>query len=207
MDKTNELITANNKYYNKICDKYGSLTTNDNISRDLTTDIIFIPHDKCVGKHIDLGKARGKCDSKTGIIYIRENVYCDHLLVHEYIHRLSRNYKHTGYLKKQWIEGFCYPYRKNEGILYWGINEVFTEWVAYDITGIKEDNPYQLYFGIMQHIVEKLGQNKYQKLIHAYFNGDKIVLCEMIYEVYGNETKNLLNEISLRLDKLIYKSK
>lgn len=140
----------------------------------MTQGVYIIPKEKCVGKHADIaeGKNRGKCVTKNGQIYIRDSAFCEQVLVHEFIHRLSRNKIRVNKPWKQWVEGVTVVVNK---IPMFGFNEVLTEWIAFSITGIEEQNLYQVYFNfieklksydILDEIIELYFQGKYSELRH-----------------------------------------
>ena len=120
MDYTKELNRINDKYYHKIREAYSKYIKNFDSIPDLTHNVYIISDNKCIGDYEDLapGTNRGRCDANTGNIYIRESAFCEHLLVHEFIHRLSRNFR-----QGQWTNGLDGFYL----ISFCGINELITE--------------------------------------------------------------------------------
>lgn len=113
------------------------------------------------------GRNRGLCCTENGYIYLRSDVdLVPSLLIHEFIHRLSRNRKFIKrHLKWEWVCGIDFP---RKGIFY--LNEAITEMIAIDITGTCEDgHPYRPGVEIVEKLCNTIGKND---LITAYFNGD-----------------------------------
>ena len=174
MDYSTELKRINDKYYNKIKKAYSKYIKNFDSIPDLTQNVYIILDNKCIGDYEDLavGNNRGRCDVDTGNIYIRESAFCEHLLIHEFIHRLSRNFIDCG-----WIEGFMIS--DTEIFL----NELINEALTSKICGYESRN-YNLYlFPIFHKIVKKIG---YDNLLYAYFSSDIIYLKSNLEIVYIN---------------------
>lgn len=195
MNHTAELQRINDKYYSKIKSTYGCYIKNVDKIPNMTQKVYIVPDANCAGKHSDLSLKRAKCITKSGKIYIRESAFDERILIHEYIHRLSRNYKHKAPLNWGWVEGFS---SIKDNISYVGFNELITEWITYDITHIKEPlNPYQVLFPIIAKIQSCLG-NDFEKIIQLYFQGNCNPLFDIIYlnVYYPQPGKNMFNEIS-----------
>lgn len=112
-------------------------------------------------------KARGVCHTEDGHIYFRNEVNLTaHLLIHEFVHRLSRNRKFViKILTWRLVEGIDFP---KDCLDY--LNEVITEMITSDITGTEEpDNPYTLGLDLMRQFANKIGKHS---MINAYFEGD-----------------------------------
>lgn len=110
--------------------------------------------------------ARGKCKKGNGYIYFRDDIeITDHLLVHEIIHRLSRNLKIVRKCPPlQWVEGVDFSPKSHH------MNEVITEYITSLITGKNEENnPYTIGLEYIQHFGDKVGVHN---MIQAYFRGN-----------------------------------
>lgn len=195
-----KLQDINDKYYGKIKNAYGRYIKNFDQIPDMTQNIFIVPDDECTGDYADLvvGKNRGRCDANTGNIYIRESAFYEHLLVHEFIHRLSRNKIKLGLLKKQWIEGIMYLDKK---VALYGLNEVLTEWLAFNITNHIENNIYQQEFTLIVDI--KKHHNLLEKIIGAYFCSNKDELFAFLYDVYGTDAYREMNDLDSRIRSII----
>ncbi len=193
MNYEDEKRKINEAYYRKIRDTYGKYVKNFDKIPNMTQDVYIIPSGKCVGKHADIaeGKNRGKCVTKNGRIYIRDSAFCEQVLVHEFIHRLSRNKIRVNKPWKQWVEGVTVVVNK---IPMFGFNEVLTEWIAFSITGIvEEQNLYQAYF----NIIEKLKSHDIlDKIIELYFQGKCHELQYCMYEKFGIGIKEYLSDLA-----------
>lgn len=192
-----QLQCINEKYYDKIKSAYGCYIKNFDKIPNMTQKIYIIPDAKCRFRYKSLSKVRGKCTTKNGKIYIRESAFCEQVLVHEYIHRLSRNFKKIGYIKWGWVEGVMYLDRK---VCYRGINEVLTEWLAYNITGIKEDTTYTRLFSFIDDLQQH--PEIFKNIIKAYFSSDKEELTASLYNIYKLDTYIKINQLDMILTKL-----
>lgn len=192
MDYSTELKRINDKYYNKIKKAYGKYIKNFDSIPNLTQNVYIIPDDKCIGDYEDLavGKNRGRCDTNTGNIYIRESAFCEHLLIHEFIHRLSRNKVKIGIFKRQWVEGVMFI---NKKVALLGLNEVLTEWFAFQITNIIEANTYQLQFPFIKNIFDS---NNTGNIACMYFNNKHIDLISIFYTTYGINVFDKINQLN-----------
>ena len=135
---------------------------------DLINENIYVvfPGDDVYKELIDQ-KARGVCHTKDGYIYFRNEVNLTaHLLIHEFVHRLSRNRKFViKMLSWHFVEGIDFP---KDCLNY--LNEVITEMITSDITGLEEpDNPYTLGLDLMRQFANKAGKHS---MVNAYFEGD-----------------------------------
>lgn len=147
------------------------------------------------------GNTRAICKERTGHIYIKESSFSNYVLIHELIHRLSRNQKTSFLGRKYWQNGIA---TIENGINYTGLNEIITEWFATKISGweLGEGNPnlYQSYFPLFQSVLTE----KEDSIAEAYFQGDagKIYTILQEYNITGlsyDTTKEFLNELSERI--------
>lgn len=191
MNYQNELKRINEKYYEEIKKSYGKYIKNFDRIPDITKKVFVIPDEKCVGKHSDLIMMRGKCVTRNGYIYIRESAFSEHLIIHEFIHRLSRNFRYKGLLRWGWIEGIGFEQNK---IDYNGLNEILTEWLAYKITQIKEPGVYQENFIFVESLLKKCCSS--EVLEEAFFNGDYNTILEENIKLYLHKTPEILNVLS-----------
>ena len=193
MDYYTELNRINDKYYNKIKKAYSKYIKNFDSIPDLTQNVYIIPDNKCIDDYEDLavGKNRGRCDADTGNIYIRESAFCEHLLIHEFIHRLSRNCR-----QGNWTNGLGCFYL----VPFYGINELITEWIAFSITNIKEANNRQqnLFFLIDNFKCEH--RIRFALLFRFYFIGDIQKATKVIPKKSFNKLIYINNYILLGTD-------
>lgn len=189
MNSYSILNKLNRKYYPIISAKYGSYVKLFAFRRNLATGVYLIPQKFCVLglKDIAHGMA-GKTPRSTGNIYIRKEAFTERTLVHEYIHRLSINYKRSGILRFRKVLGFCVD---DELYYYSGINELMTEWITYSITKIKVNNIYQHYLYLIDELKLKIGEQAFQEIIFSYFNNDITPLNSVLdtYCVDGADKK------------------
>lgn len=156
--------------------------------------VYIIPDNKCVGEYEDLaiGYNRGRCDTDTGNIYIRESALCEHLLVHEYIHRLSRNY-----INGEWNLGIGFSFNLACSVDFNGINELLTEWLAYKITMKKEnDSIYQMLFPIIDIITNKRIYRFCNRIPKAYFRSDYRTIIKIFDKVFKRDGMKIIISIS-----------
>lgn len=144
------------------------------------------------------GNTRAICKEKTGHIYIKESAFSNFVLVHELIHRLSRNQKTGFWGRKYWQNGIA---TIENGINYTGLNEIITEWFAVKISGweLGEDHPnlYQSYFPFFLQVFEK----HEDEIAEAYFTGNTRIIYDILmrYKITGlgtSDTKIFLNELT-----------
>ncbi len=187
MDYTTELNRINDKYYNKIKKEYSKYIKNFDSIPDLTQNVYIIPDDKCIDDYKDLavGKNRGRCDADTGNIYIRESAFCDHLLIHEFIHRLSRN-KTKKILFPQKILGIATEAK------YIGINEIFTEYLSIKID-TEECNSYLQFINIFS----TLDETSIIDFTGYYFKGDIFNFINLLISIYGEYAKEIIENTSI----------
>lgn len=191
MDYKQELERINDKYYNKIKCEYGKYVKNIDKIPDMTKKVYIIPLKKCVREYEDLQKHTGICLKKNGRINIREESFNEHLLVHEYIHRISRRFRRKGF-KWEWVEGIDYT---DTGICYTGLNEVLTEYLAVRITGKKMDkHPYQMFFCLIECLIKKNGFNY---ICENYFQNNGTYFRERIEEIVKYTKYNAYGVINL----------
>ena len=155
---------------------------------------IVFPGDEVYMDLIDQ-KARGACYTKDGYIYFRSDVNITaHLLIHEYVHRLSRNRKFV--IKKlSWclVEGIDFP----KGCLKY-LNEVITEMITSDITGLEEpDNPYTLGLDLVRQFANKVGKHS---MVNAYFEGDIHFFKKQLGKYYKPFVCSFFNLISCYIE-------
>ncbi len=142
-------------------------------------------------------KARGVCHTKDGHIYFRNEVNLTaHLLIHEFVHRLSRNRKFViKMLSWCLVEGIDFP---KDCLNY--LNEVITEMITSDITGSEEpDNPYTLGLDLMRQFANKVEKNS---LINAYFKGDIRFFKKRLGKYYKLFVYNCFNLINFYIKAL-----
>ncbi len=131
--------------------------------------------------------ARGVCIPSNGYIYIRHGTeLTDHLLVHELVHRFSRNRRLIiSVFPWRWVEGVDFP---ND--IFTDINEAITEMITVDIIGEKEmDNPYNRGLDIINALCSKTGK---RNMIQAYFNSDRKFFRKVLKKHYYEFKKNFL---------------
>ena len=140
MQHQDALQKINRKYRDKVREMYGHFLCGPHCNIDLAQKVYIIPQERCVNTLSDIANNRGKCVYNSGKIFLRENAffqngcYNEHLLVHEYIHRLSSNRKRNG-LFPVWGSGFDFKYKYAD---YTILNELITEWVTFSITNCSE---------------------------------------------------------------------
>lgn len=142
-------------------------------------------------------KARGVCHTEDGYIYFRNEVNLTaHLLIHEFVHRLSRNRKFViKMLSWRLVEGVDYP---RDCLNY--LNEVITEMITSDITGSEEpDNPYTLGLDLMRQFANKVGKHN---MINAYFEGDIRFFKKRLGKYYKLFVYNCFNLIDCYIKAL-----
>lgn len=145
MEFKEELEIINSKYYNIIVQKYGHFVKNLSSKGNLTTNIIPLSVDDCKGRFADLIEHRARCDTN-GKIYVRIDKFNEHVLVHEFIHRLTNNWKYLGGLRFGVIQGLNATHLNKHLFPYGycrlaGLNELITEYLTYEITNYKESTP------------------------------------------------------------------
>ncbi len=176
MDYTKKLQEINDEYYPIIKKMYKNYVKHFKKIPNLTKNVFILSDDECIGEHNDLLKKRGKCVTENGYIYIRESKFNKHVLIHEFIHRLSRNYLDCG-----WVEGIGVEVNIGQGIIdYSGLNEVLTEWFAYEITKYRETTIYQDYLPVIDGIITNICSLKSIK--SAFFKGD----IGYFFDVFAN---------------------
>lgn len=164
MNSKQELQKINDEYYSIIKSKYKEYIKNFDEIPDMTKNVFILSDEQCIGEHEDLLKMRGKCVTETGHIYIRKSKFNKQVLVHEFIHRLSRNYLDCG-----WVEGVGV---ETDTIDYNGLNEILTEWFAYKITKIDEPTIYQKYMRIFDNFI-KCNICNIEYVATAFFHGNE----------------------------------
>jgi len=163
--------------------------------QDITEDVFIVDNNDKIYKELKNNNGRAKCDANTGNIYIRNDIdLTAHLLIHEFIHRISRNKVKVGLFKKQWIEGIMFVDKK---VALYGLNEVLTEWIAFDVTNYTENNSYQQEFKLIKDV--KKHHNLLDKIIGAYFDNNKDKLLVLLYDVYGINTYAEINDLDNRI--------
>lgn len=192
-----ELQRINSKYYSKIKNDYSKYIRNFERIPDMRYKVSIVPDQKCINEFSDIapGKARGKCDTKTGYIYIRESAFCEQVLVHEFIHRLSRNKIKIKRFSKQWVEGIAIP---DEKLPLVGLNEVLTEWLTFQITGIQEPNSYQRLFYYIEEIElhpHISSSDTLETIIECYFKSNYNAVAYKMYDLYGDNAVKILSQL------------
>lgn len=147
----------------------------------ITTNVYVVSKGDIFYDDLKQNNARGICDADTGYIYFRDDVTITaHLLIHEFIHRLSRNK-----FKDEWIEGIAFT----DTNLYY-LNEVITEMITCRITGTTEtDNPYSIGLKHIDALCDKLGEFK---IVRAYFNGNINFFKRKLGKDYSDFEDNFL---------------
>ena len=197
MQNKERLKIINDKYNECINKQYGQFVKHFRFRRDMTRGVKLLTEEQCVGKHFDLSKEkgnRGKCLCKNGNIYIREDALTDQVLVHEYIHRLSCNYRFIlgyGYIP---IQGIDYPNKELNGL-----SELLTDWIAYKITNIKEHTVYSENYRLIDEVEKQLGEEKFRELLKAFFHNKDRKVIRLIKEI---ENFNTLKDVN-NLEELI----
>ena len=125
--------------------------------------------------------ARGRCDYDDGYIYLRsDREPTAHLLIHEFIHRVSRNRKFV--IKPfgtQWVEGIDFPQKD-----LFDLNESITEMIAIDITGEREcGHPYNEGVDILEKLCKPNDKND---MIEDYFTGNLSFFKKKLKKNYKN---------------------
>ena len=152
--------------FKKTLDKYTMPYKNKKVD-PITENVYIVSQGNYMyNELIELG-ARGGCRVEDGYIFIREDVeLTPHLLIHEFIHRLSRNRRlYINSIEWKWVEGINLP----EDCLDY-MNEVITEMITVDIIGREEEgNPYTIGLELMREFANKVGMHD---LADAYFYGN-----------------------------------
>ena len=159
---------------------------------DPITEHVYVVYEgDAIYEELKTGGHRGLCRAKDGYIYIRNDVdWSPNLLIHEFIHRLSRNRKFV----KAWpiyqsVLGLDQP----RNCLHY-VNEIITEMIAVSITGIEEErNPYTFGLDLMRQFANKVGAHN---LIKAYFEGNVGFLKRKLSKCYKNFAGNFAVLIS-----------
>lgn len=193
MNTTLLLKEVNDKYYMKIKKYYEKYIKNFDSIPNITKNVFIVPSNECIGKHSDLSNNRGKCESDTGYIYIRENAFNEHLLIHEFIHRLSRNRLRQHLFKRIWIEGIGY---QQNNVDYRGLNELITEWLAFNITNYKENNNCQHYFCFINEFKKECD---FDKIIEAYFNSDGQTIHQELCKIFPLNSDKMINNLTQKI--------
>lgn len=131
--------------------------------------------------------ARGVCPVENGHIYFRDDVEITaHLLIHEFIHRLSRNRKFImASFSWCWVEGIDFP---SDYLTY--INEAITEMIAVDIMGEREENnPYNKGLKVIDMLCNKIDKTA---IVYAYMSGNRKFFKNMLKKDYKNFKDNFL---------------
>lgn len=204
MNYLDSLQKIDKKYRGQILKKYGRHVRWSNWRANLVSDVEIIPLCECAHEHVDLSQKRGKCVYSTGKICLREDAFLrngevnEHLLVHEFIHRLSRNELRINREIKIWIAGFDYP---GNDVKPAAFNELLTEWIAHDITGIKENTIYQVYLTEIDTLNNLLGNRRFRKLMRAFFHSDIKAMADLLCFAYGDKAAKQINYWAALLDK------
>ena len=131
--------------------------------------------------------ARGVCPVENGHIYLRDDVEITaHLLIHEFIHRLSRNRKFVMASRSWcWVEGIDFP---SDYLTY--INEAITEMITVDIMGeLEENNPYNKGLKVIDMLCNKIDKTA---IIYVYMSGNRKFFKNMLKKDYKNFKDNFL---------------
>ncbi len=167
MDYSKELKRINDKYYEKIKEQYEPYVKNFSKVPNMTKKVFIIPDGKCIGKHKDLNVTRSKCLTKNGYIFIKESLFNEHIVVREFINRLSRNFKHINKFKFCWVIGIAF---KENGHDYFGLNATLNEWLTYKITNHTDEVGFQSNFWFMKMLLSS--GCKEETLKQSFFNND-----------------------------------
>lgn len=199
MEFENQLKIINAKYYNKIISTYGHFIKRLASKGNLATDIIPLSLDDCIGIYLDMADKRGRCDTN-GKICIRVDKFNEHVLVHEFIHRLSNNRKYLGGIQFGTIQGFNANYKKYlfpHGYCdLTGFNELITEYLTMEITNYKEPSMYQLCSDLVIEAKNRLGNDRFDELIRCYFQSDLRSVWPILYDLYGINFLKTMNRIT-----------
>lgn len=199
MDFHNQLILINEKYYEAIEQKYGCFVKNFPSKGNLTSNVFPVSPSDCKDLFADLASHRAKCDHD-GKIYIRTDKLNEHVLVHEFIHRLTNNRKYLGDFRFGVIQGFDADYSKhlfpygNCDLL--GLNELITEYLAFEITKYKEPTTYQQNLNVISEIRNRLGEDGFDNLIQSYFHSDVRSIWNILYKIYGGNMLYAMNHMT-----------
>ncbi len=96
MELVNEmerLKEINDKYYPIIRTKYGKYVKNFSQKGTMTDNVKFFDSRQKESQRYKGKTFVGSCNWKNGTIYLNKDKMDEHTVVHEYIHRLSRNRK------------------------------------------------------------------------------------------------------------------
>lgn len=201
MGYSDAIQKINEKYHKIILKKYGLYLSGPYCRTDLATDIKVLSEQDCVGENEDLKNKRGKCVYATGEIVLRETAFIqgdkinEHLLIHEYIHRLACNQKR---FKFRFERGSGFDFT-SQNVSWTIINELMTEWLAIRITDYREDTPYQRVIGVIEDLREYLGKDRFELLIEAYFRSDLGERDKWFYYRYGHNYQEKIFELNKRI--------
>lgn len=153
------LQEINNKYYDKIKNTYGRYIGNFDDFPKLQDCVEFVSSGKIYNK-LENDGASAECMYKNKKIYIRTNtLITDDLIIHEYIHLIA--------IKRTWYGKTYSGLAKYKYLV--DFNEAFTEWLMFDITGIKNNaRPYGFCFSLIDVLYDKIGK---EQLFECYFAG------------------------------------
>ena len=170
MNEMEQLREINNKYYPIIKEKYGKYINNFLKKRTMMDNVCFFNSNQkefqiCGGKTL-----AGGCDKRNGRIYLNKDKINEHTVVHEYIHRLSRN-RRRKYLKINPFTPVLGIHEEYHGVDFSGVNEIITDWLAYQVTHIqKGTSVYQVFFFIITDMQKSSYYNE-EQFLQAYFTG------------------------------------
>lgn len=169
MNEREWLKEVNDKYYPIIKEKYGKYVKNFSQKGAMTDNVRFF--DSSQEKKAYKGKTLiGNCDRRNGRIYLNKDKMDEHSVVHEYIHRLSRNRRRKCF-KINPFTPVLGIHEKYHGIDFSGMNEVITEWLTYQITHIQKDTSvYQVFFSIITDMKKNAYYDE-EQFLYAYFTG------------------------------------
>lgn len=180
----NRILKTSDKYANKIHEEFGSYADFDKID-DMKTNIFFLTEKECIGEHEDLLYSAGKCNITDGNIYIRDkDIIPERLLVHEYIHRISRNY-----INNIWHMGIQ---TEDDGIRI-SLNEAITEYFCWKLVKYDENEPRTIYMNGLDCIEKLSNKIGYEVLKDIYFN-NKITSLVLLFDDF-NEVCNGFRDI------------
>ena len=93
----------------------------------------------------------------------------------------------ANYSKYQFPHGYCDLF---------GLNELITEHLSFEVTKCQECTTYQQYLEILSEIRNRLGEEGFDTLIQAYFRSDIRSIWNMLYKIYGLNMLQAMNRLT-----------
>lgn len=153
----------------------------------ITEDVYVVYKGDDIYNNLINKRARGVCPVENGHIYFRDDVEITaHLLIHEFVHRLSRNRKFVmASFSWHWVEGIDFP---SDYLTY--INEAITEMITVDIMGEREENnPYNKGLKVIDMLCNKIDKTA---IIYSYISGNRKFFKKMLNKDYKKFKDNFL---------------